>query len=221
MTLEKTAQYEPEARPRPRAASSKMRVAPSKDFVILVSPTEIDLIDGEALPRLIRFPVEPGIMGIPGVKEFGDPVLWEPAVAFECGRTGRILVDPRRYGITIKVKGETIEPMSGEDLNDPRVHYVRRYAGHKGTVHVSVWQIPRTVGSQTNFKTDKAGETDFRRQIAKKIFGGVDSDIATKVREQAEDDAVEMEIAAKTHPRHARNAKVAKAALGKPKKTKK
>ena len=205
-----------EARPQARKASATLQYPSTFDFVFLVSPNEIDMINGEPLPRLKRFPIEPGCCGVPSVKNADDPPQWDGAVANECRITGRMLVDPARYGIKPKLNGVEVEPADDEDPNDPRCWYVRRYRGHKGWIHVSLWQQPRTLGTRVLWTTDHDGEIDFRRQIIAKMFAGgeVDPQVAETVKIEVEQEVAALEAAAKHDPRMVRNAEVAKAALG-------
>jgi len=210
------------SRARTASAAAVLRHPPIADFVYLVSPSEVELVDGELLPRLVRFGIVPGVMGVPAQRKPEDPVRWEGPVAEHCKRSGRTLVDPRRYDIVPKVDGKPVEPGPGEDPDDPRTWYVARFPGFKGPVHVSVWQRPRVLGSQVLWDVDKAGETDFRRQIVAKMFpdGTVDPQIADVVRFAAERELANLEAEARINPRMTHNAEVVKAALGPPQSTK-
>jgi hypothetical protein len=86
-----------------RQAANLLRYPPVVDFVLLCSPTAIDFVNGEPLPRLDRVPIDPGLLGVPGVRRETDEVRWSGAVALECHNTGRILIDPARYGLIPKL----------------------------------------------------------------------------------------------------------------------
>jgi hypothetical protein len=206
----------PEVRSQARKAGAPLVHPPIPDFVYLVSPSEVEMRAGEMLPRLVRFAILPGCMGVPQVRDENEPPRWEGAVADHCRRSGRTLVDCARFGIRPKVDGVEVEPADGEDPADPRVWYVRRYRGHKGSIHVSVWQRPRVLGSQVLWDVDEAGMLDFRRQIVEKMFPGgtVDDQIASVVRFAAEREVAALEAEAKHNPRATYNAEVARAALG-------
>lgn len=206
----------PAADPRlvSRTGGAAMRSPPTRDFVLLCSPTEIDFVAGVPLPRLTRFPIEPGLLGVPQIRNEGDEPVWQVAVGVECERNGRILVDPARYGIKPKVSGEPVVLAAGENPADPRAWYVRRYRGHRGTIHVSAWQLPRVLGATVLWEHDTEGEIDFRKQVAEKILGGVDQTIADTVRAAARMELADLASEAKHRPRLTLNVEVARAALG-------
>lgn len=210
------AEVAPTPRPRPRARSSKMRVAPRPSFVFLCSPLEVDMVDGEAVPRLIRFSIVPGVNGVPGVQKAEEElgVQWQGAVAMHCERTGRILVDPARYGLKVTLNDQGVEPNPVEDRNDPRNWYTRTYDGHKGAVNVSIWEIPRVLGNTVMWSKDKDGELAFRREIKKKILGGLDPSVKEHAVENARVELAEHEGEAKRRPALKRNVEAAKRALG-------
>ncbi len=202
---------------RPRRSSKRQNVIKhpaTKDFVYLASPSEIDMVNGEALPRLIQFPIDGGLMGVPGSES--GMFSWQAAVAVECERFGRVLVDPKAEGLELIAFGEKVEIDRDDDPNDPRSYYVCRYQGHKGIIHMPPWCKPRSVGSMVVWDKDPEGLTHFRRQVRDKMFGGIDSEIERLVRLKAEQDAIEIEADAKHRPTMARNAEVARKAITKP-----
>ncbi len=194
-------------------AAGVLRVLPRHDFVLLVSPSEIDLVHGKPLPRLIRFPIDPGLMGVPPVKNPGDPIQWEPAALRHCRALGRLIVDPLRYKLDITAFGQKVKPGDQEDLSDPRTWYVRSYAGYKGTVNVSVWQRPRTLGGTVIWEHDKEGEIEFLLEIAEKMFGGGDPAIKEAVLQEAKQNLRNLEDEARHRPRLQANVDAARAAL--------
>jgi len=152
-------------------------------------------------------------MGVPPVRLPTDPVQWRGAVDVECERCGRILVDPHRYGLSVILRGQQVRPGPDEDASDPRTWYVRRYGGHKGRVHVSVWQVPRVLGAAVLWDHDDDGEIAFRREVAVKILGGIDPQVAESVRIQAEQVARRLEMDARLRPVVQPAADAARAAL--------
>lgn len=205
-----------EIRPKPRTGSSHLKIPPRKDFVFLVSPTETDMVDGEVLPRLVRFYIDPGINGVPGVErsEDAENVNWRGAVDAECHRNGRILVDPDRYGMEVTVNGKVVRPDPEEDSRDPRTWYVKRYLGHKGYVHVSIWETPTTLGRQVLWAKDLEGEKAFRREVVKKIFGKIDDRIEKATVQRAKFELAEFKNELRRRPALQMNVDIAEKALG-------
>jgi len=202
---------------KPRRSGTRANVirhVPTKDFVYLVSPSEIDMVAGEALPRLVQFPIDGGLLGVPG-SEDGE-YTWRAAVATMCERQGRILVDPHEQGLTLAAFGKEITPDPDDDPTDPRSWYVCRYRGHKGIIHMPPWCKPRVIGSRVVWDKDPAGRIDFQRQIRDKVFGGIDVEIEKIARLEAEQLAVQTEAEAKHRPTQARNAEVTRAAVTRP-----
>ncbi|MBC8425135.1 hypothetical protein H8E07_13510 [bacterium] len=203
----------------PRRAAAAADVLPmpgTKDFVLLASPSEYDMIEGEALPRLIMFPIEGGLMGVPA-SESGD-FSWRGAVQHECERFGRVLIDPEVQGLELVAFAAKVgKSHPDDDAADPRSWYVRRYKARRGMVHTKPWQRPRKLGNTVVWDRDIEGEREFRRQVRDKVLGGIDPQIEHTVRLEAERLAAQLEAEARTRPTIARNAEVAKRAVTKKK----
>jgi len=212
----------PIARPLAQTGDSGLRSPPQRDFVLLCSPNEIDLVKGECLPRLIRFYLEPGLNGVAALEAQGRLPLGHviPAISRECGRYGRILIDPAQYKLELKAWGKPVEPGPSE-RNDPRLWYTSIYQGNKGLVHVTVWQQPKVLGTAVRWETDEEGLLDFRRQVAAKVLGGIDETVKAEVIAQVKAELRNLEDEARLRPRLAGNVEVLKASLNKPQPDKK
>lgn len=128
---------------------------PSANFVYLHHPACWDVeADAEGkmhiVPRLRVLRFEPGISGVESERGHTDG---NPTRALaELGQRGWVVIPA---SLRVIAHGAEVEG------------YVRRYAGHRGPVHLDVWSRPYKIGTRAVIDFDKAGWLAFRLQLVK------------------------------------------------------
>ena len=120
-------------------ASTRLRMAPSPNFLYCHHPERWQIMNGEVLPVLHKLNRDPGVSNV-SPKNGGD---MSPAI-----------------GLKIK-NGWTIIP---HDVIPGG--YVRKFDGASGPIHLTIWETPRQMGNRAyDPKVDSEGYQSFLRDL--------------------------------------------------------
>ncbi len=127
---------------RPAVEQKLLNLPPSATFLYKWHPDRWGVFGDEWLPILGKLTAEPGIASV--------------------NKDGGLSLAKAE----LERKGWKIIPEEAASLFDPdRDTYVRAYAGRQGTVHLSLWEIPKQVGNRVVIKSDVEGYRAWLRAL--------------------------------------------------------
>ncbi len=142
----------------PVAAQVRLNVPACAKWFYMHHPNRWMFVDGEWLPQLAKFQIEPGLNA---VDKRGDHTIAKAQA---------------------EKKGWTLLPW---DCIPELGAYIREFDGRNGYVYLSAWEQVKQVGTQTYIKSDEAGYRDFLRELLKRgIVPAPDPDVLDQIKER-------------------------------------